>query len=343
MLRLITPGEGTPDTRRPAPRTELDFGDPNGTAKVLEHLARARPLTLEQDTVDLAHEALIAAWPRLQAWINEARDRLRLHRQLTEAARTWDDLDRDPGALYRDTRLTAAEDTFLRTDAESDLTALEREFLVFSTTARRREEEAAGRTTRRLRQFALALSILLVLALTAGLIAWQQYRLSEQQRHQALTAQRMAVSRQLAAESDGLIGAKRRRASCAYVVLAAAAVLLVLADAKDPKGLMEVVAVVGGRGQELYRDVIGSQPRQRGQDGDCEGGALGEGADRLAPDPGDGALWVDAVGSRVQLADQPSAIALDADPRVLCEVGAGLLQREGSCPRSAAGARVSCI
>ncbi|QDO46972.1 helix-turn-helix domain-containing protein [Streptomyces sp. RLB3-17] len=213
MLRLITPGEGTPDTRRPAPRTELDFGDPNGTAKVLEHLALARLLTLEQDTVDLAHEALIAAWPRLQAWINEARDRLRLHRQLTEAARTWDNLDRDPGALYRGTRLTAAEDTFLRTDVESDLTALEREFLVFSTTARRREEEAAGRTTRRLRQFTLALSILLVLALTAGLIAWQQYRVSEQQRHQALTAQRMAVSRQLAAESDGLIGANPDLAS----------------------------------------------------------------------------------------------------------------------------------
>ncbi|MER7693392.1 hypothetical protein ABTX87_52340, partial [Streptomyces sp. NPDC097610] len=82
---------------------------------------------------------------------------------------------------------------------------MERDFLACSTTARRREEEAAGRTTRRLRQFTVTLSILLVLALTAGLIAWQQYRASEQQRHQALTAQRMALSRQLAAQSDGLI------------------------------------------------------------------------------------------------------------------------------------------
>ncbi|QTE03007.1 translocation protein TolB [Streptomyces cyanogenus] len=213
MLRLITPGEGTPDTRRPAPRTELDLGDPDDTDEVLEHLARARLLTLEQDTVDLTHEALIAAWPRLQAWINEARDRLRLHRQLTEAARTWDDLDRDPGALLRGTRLTAAEETFLLTDAESDLTAVEREFLTLSITGRRREQEAAGRTTRRLRQFTLALSVLLVLALAAGLIAWQQYGVSEQQRQQALTAQRVAVSRQLAAESDGLIGANPDLAS----------------------------------------------------------------------------------------------------------------------------------
>ncbi|MFF8432219.1 hypothetical protein ACF07Y_45245 [Streptomyces sp. NPDC016566] len=204
LLRLITPGEGTPDTRRPAPRTELDFGDPDDTAQVLEHLARARLLTLEHDTVDLAHEALIAAWPRLRAWINEARDRLRLHRQLTEAAQTWDDLNRDPGALYRGTRLTAAEETFLPTDAYSELTALERDFLTCSATARRHEEEAASRTTRRLRQFTVTLSILLVLAVTAGLVAWQQYRVSEQQRHQALTAQRIALSRQLAAESNGL-------------------------------------------------------------------------------------------------------------------------------------------
>ncbi|MGW2721603.1 nSTAND1 domain-containing NTPase [Streptomyces sp. NPDC001492] len=202
VLRLITPGEGTPDTRRPTPRGELEFGDTNDTAKVLERLVRARLLTLEHDTVDLAHEALITAWPRLQTWINEARDRLRLHRQLTEAARTWDDLNRDPGALYRGTRLTAAEETFLHTDVESDLTSVEHDFLTCSTTARLREEEAASRTTRRLRHFTVTLSILLVLSLTAGLIAWQQYRASEQRQQQALTAQKMALSRQLAAQSS---------------------------------------------------------------------------------------------------------------------------------------------
>ncbi|WP_406430589.1 hypothetical protein OHB00_02050 [Streptomyces sp. NBC_00631] len=213
LLRLITPGDGAPDTRRPTPRTELDFGDPDDTAKVLEHLARARLLTLEHDTVDLAHEALIAAWPRLQAWINEARDRLRLHRQLTEAARTWEDLNRDPGALYRGARLTAAEEAFRQTGIDSDLTSLERDFLTCSATARRHEEEAAGRTTRRLRQFTVTLSILLVLSLTAGLIAWQQYRTSEQRRQQALTAQRIALSRQLATESDAFIGANPDLAS----------------------------------------------------------------------------------------------------------------------------------
>jgi hypothetical protein len=96
---------------------------------------------------------------------------------------------------------------------------------------------------------------------------------------------------------------------------------------------MEVVAVVGDRGQQFHWDVVGRQPRQRGQDGDCQGVALGEGADRLAPDPGDGALRVGTFGSLVQRADQPSAVALDADRRVLREVGAGLHQRDGKLPQ----------
>ncbi|MBU3866505.1 hypothetical protein KN815_21290 [Streptomyces sp. 4503] len=172
---------------------------------------RARLVTFDGGTVHLAHEALIAAWPRLREWIDDARERLRLHRQLTEAARTWNDLGRESGALYRGTRLAAAEEVFLNTNTNtntnsgSDLTPLEREFLTHSRTARRREEEAVARTARRLRQFAATLSILHVFALAAELIAWQQYRTSEQERHQALSAQRIVLSRHLAAQSAGLV------------------------------------------------------------------------------------------------------------------------------------------
>ncbi|MFI1331241.1 hypothetical protein ACH4U7_14090 [Streptomyces sp. NPDC020845] len=205
LLRLITPGEGAQDTRRPAPREELETDSSPATAEVLERLAKTRLVTLDGHTVHLAHEALIAAWPRLRKWIDEDRDRLRLHRQLTDAAHTWQDLGREPGALYRGTRLAAAEESFPTTDADGDLTPLERDFLSSSSIARHREEAAAARATRRLRQFATTVSVLLILALTAGLIAWQQYRTSEQQRHQALTAQHIALSRQLSAQSAGLL------------------------------------------------------------------------------------------------------------------------------------------
>ncbi|WP_445519977.1 nSTAND1 domain-containing NTPase [Streptomyces sp. NEAU-174] len=216
LLRLVTPGEGAQDTRRPAPREELETATSAtsaATAAVLERLVKARLVIPDGGTVHLAHEALIAAWPRLRKWIDDARERLRLHRQLTEAAYSWQTLGRDPGALYRGTRLAAAEEAFPTTDASGDLTPLERDFLTSSSTARHQEEQAAARTTRRLRQFTTTLSILLALALTAGLIAWQQYRTSEQQRHQALTAQHNALSRQLAAQSAGLLSSNPDLAS----------------------------------------------------------------------------------------------------------------------------------
>ncbi|MGV9884081.1 nSTAND1 domain-containing NTPase [Streptomyces sp. NPDC003006] len=57
LLRLIAPGEGSPDTRRPVDRSELDLGTASrdDIALVLDRLAGARLLTLDEDTVDLAH------------------------------------------------------------------------------------------------------------------------------------------------------------------------------------------------------------------------------------------------------------------------------------------------
>jgi WD40 repeat protein/transcriptional regulator with XRE-family HTH domain len=203
LLRLITPGDGTADTRRPVSRKELQSSGPD-TATVLERLAAARLITLDEDTADLAHEALITAWPRYQAWIEEDRERLRAQRQLTAAAETWDSLDREPGALYRGTRLTAAQESFNPQHAH-DLTALEQAFLTASIAARDHDQLAAARTTRRLRALTSVLTLLLALAVTAGAIAWNQTRVSQQQRLAADTARQIAVSRQLAAQSAALM------------------------------------------------------------------------------------------------------------------------------------------
>ncbi|WP_256726459.1 nSTAND1 domain-containing NTPase [Streptomyces acidiscabies] len=108
LLRLIEPGDGVPDTRRPVQRTEL----PGDTGPVLEALTGARLLTLDGDTVELAHEALITAWPRLRGWIEEDRERLRVQRELTVAAGAWAELGCEKGALYRGSRLAAAQEYF---------------------------------------------------------------------------------------------------------------------------------------------------------------------------------------------------------------------------------------
>ena len=188
LLRLITPGEGAQDTRRPVTRAELDTDQPDDTTVVLERLARARLVTLDDDSVDLAHEALITGWPRLHAWIDTGRECLRTHRKLTEATTAWDDLGRDPGALYRGTRLVVAEEQF--TGAPADLTVLEREFLTESVAGRSRERS-------RRRTFVATLSVLLALALVAGVAAWQQNRTSDRRSTEAAARRVAAVAENL--------------------------------------------------------------------------------------------------------------------------------------------------
>ncbi|MGQ4383042.1 nSTAND1 domain-containing NTPase [Streptomyces sp. SAS_270] len=187
LLRLIAPGDGTADTRRPASRAELG----SGAQDVLERLVAARLVTLDGDTVELSHEALIAGWPRLAGWIEESRERLRAQRRLGEAARGWEELARDPGALYRGTRLAGAAELFVR-QPNDDLTHLERDFLTASLGAQNAEREAETRTARRTRSLTITLSVFLVLALTAGLVAWQRNEVSREESAKA-TARRLAT------------------------------------------------------------------------------------------------------------------------------------------------------
>ncbi|MFF7647512.1 hypothetical protein [Streptomyces canus] len=201
LLRLIAPGDGAADTRRPAPREELG----PGTQDVLERLAAARLVTLDGDTVELAHEVLITGWPRLAAWIEEGRERLRAQRLLGEAARAWEQLDRDAGVLYRGTRLAQAEELFSGRP-QDDLAELERAFLDASRAARDAEREAGARAARRTRLLTVGLSAFLVLALAAGLLAWQRDRAGEEEAAKA-------AARRLATVADSLRSADPRTAA----------------------------------------------------------------------------------------------------------------------------------
>ncbi|MEU2337929.1 hypothetical protein ABZ608_30845 [Streptomyces sp. NPDC013172] len=201
LLRLVAPGEATPDTRRPAHRSEFDFGDTTDVAAVLERLAHSRLVTLDEEIVELAHEALITAWPRLREWIDEDRQQLALHRRLSQDARAWDDLGRDAGALYRGVRLASAEEALATSRIGAHLTALEGEFLSSGLAARDRERQAAARSARRLRVFVVSLSCIVTMALMAGLLAWQQNQAAERQRVQA-EARRLAAVAESMRSSD---------------------------------------------------------------------------------------------------------------------------------------------
>ncbi|GAT70732.1 WD-40 repeat protein [Planomonospora sphaerica] len=193
FLRLTAPGEGTGDTGRRITRDELDLRDPD-TLAVLDLFAGARLITLGDDTVEIAHEALIRAWPRLHRWLAADREGLRTRHHLTQAARTWISLDRDPGALYRGARLAVAREWAAHHDRRNVLNDDERAFLDASIRLEDTERARAARRSRQLRRLAAALTILLLIATGTGVVAIREWRDAEH-------AHRTALSRQLAAQA----------------------------------------------------------------------------------------------------------------------------------------------
>ncbi|MFF4797910.1 hypothetical protein ACFY1U_05780 [Streptomyces sp. NPDC001351] len=191
LLALIAPGDGTPDSPRPVRRADLrEWPDPE-VPVVLERLARARLVTVDEENVELAHAALITRWPRLQQWIEENRERLRMHRHLAEAARNWQEHGSDPGTLYRGIHLALADVLFTRERHEDDLSARERAFLCASRVAHRMERWTAARMQRRIRSLVVALTCVLGGALVAGHLAWQESDAAEAER--TLAAARQAA------------------------------------------------------------------------------------------------------------------------------------------------------
>ncbi|HZU86966.1 MAG TPA: hypothetical protein VFF78_05755, partial [Anaerolineaceae bacterium] len=221
FLRLTELGNETSmvDTRRRASFDELvrKAEEAELVREVLTKLADARLVITEQDTAEVAHEALIREWPTLRNWLEEDRESLRLHRHLTESAQEWDRSLKDPGRLYRSTRL--AQISEWASAHPEDLNEMERSFIAESLSLAQREAtereeqrqreldtarqlveverkhaEEQRRTNRRLRQRALFLLITLILAgflaLMTG-IFWQQ----------ATLVGKLATSRELAAAS----------------------------------------------------------------------------------------------------------------------------------------------
>ncbi len=192
FVRMTALGEGTEDTSRRISRTELDGHD--DLTIVLNRLADARLVTLEEDTVAIAHEALIGAWPRLRGWLTDNRADLHTHRHLTEAAHAWTAMARDPGSLYRGARLESIREWAAREHNSDTLNAAEQAFLQASVAAAAADQQATVRRNRRLRSLSAALALLLLAAVAIGVEAVRN-------RSEAVRASELALSRQLAAQA----------------------------------------------------------------------------------------------------------------------------------------------
>ncbi|MGH8910074.1 MAG: trypsin-like peptidase domain-containing protein, partial [Egibacteraceae bacterium] len=187
FVQLVRPGEATEPTRRVARRGELDVL----LWPVAQRLAIMRLVVIGcdetgTDTVELAHEALIARWDRLREWIEADRDfRAWQERLRTDMAR-WQAGGRDGGALLRGAPLDEAE-RWLKIRLV-DVGPAEQEYIHASRAAQ-------GRTLRRLQGLVAGLVVLLLVAV--GLGVW-----AEQQRRRATEQEHLAISRQLAAQAS---------------------------------------------------------------------------------------------------------------------------------------------
>lgn len=218
FLELVHLGEGAQDTRRRVAKAELlGLGKPEEVEALLARLASSRLIATgragEETFVEVSHEALIREWPALREWVTQNREELRLERRLLQAAEEWQSLNRDRGALLQGARLAQAEDWLSR---HTDAPALMRQFVQASVAARAeaaaKEREAqerelaqqkaaavlARRSAARLRWFAGALTVMLLVAAGSAWFAYHQWVLE--------------TSRALAAQSGELLSRDRGQA-----------------------------------------------------------------------------------------------------------------------------------
>ncbi|MEV0621372.1 WD40 repeat domain-containing protein [Nonomuraea sp. NPDC050404] len=173
-------------------RSGQGAGRGDGIAALLSGFAGRRLLTLHEDTVEIAHDALLTAWPTLRQWLEPDLAAQTVYDGLLDAAEQWAGNHRDPAFLYRGPRLLAVQDSRPRWDRDPD------SFPPPGPTAERfiaASIREARRVSRRRRMVMTGLSVLSVAAICAAGAAVVAA-------DEAVLQRARAISRQLAAQSE---------------------------------------------------------------------------------------------------------------------------------------------
>ena len=151
VFRHAVTAEGTRAVLLRGELEQLLGGERHGHT-VIEKLVAARLLVGSEgptggEQIEITHEALIEAWPRLVSWRSEDAEGIRLRDQLRATARQWDERGRPTGLLWRGDAL--AEYRLWRSRFPGNLTAIETAFAEASVAdaaraARRRRVLLAG-------------------------------------------------------------------------------------------------------------------------------------------------------------------------------------------------------
>jgi WD40 repeat protein/DNA-binding SARP family transcriptional activator len=209
FLRMVTPGEGTDDTRRRVLQAELNSlsAKPGEMELAITAFGEARLLSFDRDpdtrgpTVEVAHEALLREWDRLRGWIDTAREDLRTERRLIAAAGDWISAGRDASFLVSGSRLEQLDAWHERSSLA--ITPDERRYLEASLAERdrRRAEEESRQTRERAleRRAWRRLRALVAVLAAAALVASGLTVFALDQRGRAEREGRLAAARELAA------------------------------------------------------------------------------------------------------------------------------------------------
>jgi hypothetical protein len=111
FTRLVTLGEGAEDTRRIVGREELghqEWALAQRLAGEDNRLVVTAATTAGQETVEVAHEALIRNWPALVQWVNRDRAFIAWRNQLKQRLDDWRKSPSDEGTLLRGGPLAVA-------------------------------------------------------------------------------------------------------------------------------------------------------------------------------------------------------------------------------------------
>jgi hypothetical protein len=84
FLRLVAVGDGEAATKRRAELDELDLERDPTLAATITKLTQDRLLTMTDNTVEVAHEALLREWPRFQGWLDDDAQGRQVRQHLTQ-------------------------------------------------------------------------------------------------------------------------------------------------------------------------------------------------------------------------------------------------------------------
>lgn len=275
LLRLVTVSDDGAVARRRVDPHEIG-------GHILDGLIASRLVTVDATGARLSHEALLTAWPRLRDWIDEDRAGLIQHRRFTDAVRVWVDSGQQEDDLYRGARL-ATVNAWLE-QGRTQLQPAEQEFLDRSNAAEHAGVIAARKRTRRLRTMVAALSVLLLVATGAVIVATQLQQAASSERDRADLGRQLNLSRQLAAESELARGIDHTRTG-----------LLALGSWQAGQTIESRSALLGVQ-TDHYRG------RMSGHDGPISAVAISDDGKIAASGGRDGSLRLWDVPNRKQLA-----------------------------------------